>query len=185
MPAAPTQRLSSPAKRRQATAASGGGLGLGLLLLIGGLVLHGHYEPVKQACDSGLGALGQALEPGAQSHCSLDSALAEAGTVATVIGGIILAGVLLTVIGLLLEARVEAGKRAAPARKAAAVSRPKPAAPAGRSDVDARGQTASKFKIVSTGDGLSVSAQQPDVSKDGGSSSAVQGVDAGVSAKRT
>jgi hypothetical protein len=182
MPVPPTQRLSSPAKRRHATAASGGGIGVGLLALIGGLVLHGHYEPIKQVCDSGLGGLGQALEPSAHSHCSLDSALAEIGMVATVIGGVILAGVLLMVIGLLLEARVEAVKPAAPERKSAAVINPQPAAPTRSPDMEAR-QTPSKFKLVSTGDSLAVTVQQPDTGNDG--KGTIEGVDAGVSTKRT
>jgi hypothetical protein len=100
--------LSSPAKRRQASAASGGGVGIGLLVLIVGLVLHGHYEPIKRVCESGLGVLSQAVEPRSQQHCWLDSVLAEVGTAATIIGAIILAGALLMLLGLLglwLEAR--------------------------------------------------------------------------------
>lgn len=176
--------MSKPGSRRQATAASGGGTGVGLLALIGGLVLHGHYEPIKRACSSGLGVIGQALEPSAHSHCSLDSALAEVGTVAIVIGGVILAGVLLTVIGLLLEARVEAEKPATPKRKAAVVSNPKPATPTPQPGVAAQ-PTPNNYKLVSTGDGLAVTAQQPDTTKDGAVSSTVEGVDANVSAKRT
>jgi hypothetical protein len=122
MPTPPAQKLSSSVKRKQASAASGGGLGSGLLALIVGLVLHGHYEPIKRVCDSGIGALGQALEPSAQQHCSLDSTLAEAGTVSTVIGAVILVATLVTVIALLLEARLEAGKPAAPKRQSAAAS---------------------------------------------------------------
>jgi len=185
MPTPPTQRLSSPAKRKQTTAASGGGVGIGLLALIGGLVLHGHYEPIKQVCNSGLGALGQAIEPSARSHCSLDSALAEVGTVATVIGAIILAGVLLTVIGLLLEARSEAEKSAVPERKAATTSRPKPAAPTRQPGMAARPR-ADSYKLVSTGDPLVVTIQQKqDRANDGSSRSTVEGVDASVRAKRT
>jgi hypothetical protein len=180
MPASGSTSPIKPRPRRQATAASGGGAGVGLLALIGGLVLHGHYEPVKSICDSGLGALGQALEPSAQSHCSLDGALAELGTVATVIGVVILAGVLLMVIGLLLEARMEAGKPAAPKRKAAAASNPKPAAPTRSPDMEAR-QTPSNYKLVSTDDGLAVSAQQQDIAKDGGSSGTVKDADANAS----
>lgn len=181
MPVPSTQRLSSPAKRRQATAARGGGAGVGLLALIGGILLHGHYEPIKTICDSGLGALGQALEPSAHSHCSLDSALAEVGTVATVIGGVILAGVLLTAIGLLLEARAAVEKPAAPARNTAAMS-PKPATPTGQTSVTAP-PLPSDYKLVSTGDPLAVTVQQPGTDNDG--KSTVEGVDANVSAKRT
>ncbi len=166
MPQPPTRKLSSPAKRKQATAASGGGIGIGLLLLIGGIALHSHYQPIKEVCNSGLGALGQAIEPSARSHCSLDSALAEVGTVATVIGAIILAGVLLTVIGLLLEARVEAGKPTAPKRRPVAASNPartrtaaaKPAAPTRQTGVAARPMP-SGYKLVSTGDPLAVIVQ--------------------------
>jgi hypothetical protein len=121
MPPPPPSKLSTPAKRRQATATSGGGLGLGLLALIAGLVLHAHYGPIKHVCDSGIGALGQALDPSAQHKCSLDSLLAEVGTIATVVGAVILAGVLLTVVGLVLEARLEADKPAAPSRRPVAV----------------------------------------------------------------
>jgi hypothetical protein len=178
--------VSKPRSRRQVTAASGGGTGIGLLALIGGLVLHGHYEPIKQVCDSSLGALGQALEPSAHSHCSLDSTLAELGTVATILGGVILAGVLLTVIGLLLEARVEAEKPAAPERKTAAASNPKPAAPMRQPGVAARPMP-SGYKLVSTGDPLAVTVQQKQdiASSDGSNGRTVQGVDSNVSAKRT
>lgn len=116
-----TSAARLPAKRRQATAASGGGLGIGLVALIAGLVLHGHYGPIKHVCDSGIGALGQALDPSAQQKCSLDSLLAEVGTIATVLGAVILAGVLLAVVGLLLEARQEAAKPVAPPRRPVAV----------------------------------------------------------------
>ncbi len=122
MPTPPAQKLSSPAKRKQATAASGGGIGIGLLALIAGLVLQGHYGPIKRVCDSGLGALGQALEPSAQQKCSLDSLLAEVGTIATVLGVVILAGALLVVGALFVEARLEADQSAAPKRPPVAVS---------------------------------------------------------------
>ncbi|HEV3344354.1 MAG TPA: hypothetical protein VG125_28520 [Pirellulales bacterium] len=156
---------SSPAKRKQATAASGGGLGTGLLLLIGGLVLHGHYAPIKSICDSGLGALGQALEPSAQSHCSLDSALAEAGTVAMVIGGVILAGVLLTVVGLFFEARLVAEKPAASEQELVAVSKPartqtaaiKPAGPKPQ-PVGIDHPKPSKYKFLGSGHSLTATA---------------------------
>jgi hypothetical protein len=156
---------TSKPRLRHRAAASGGGAGVGLLTLIAGLVLHGHYEPIKQVCDSGLGVLGQAVEPSAHSHCSLDSALAEVGTVATVIGAVILAGVLLMAIGLLLEARVEAEKPAAPKRKAATASHPKPA-PTRQPGVTARPMP-SKFKLVTTGDPLAVTVQHSDSSSDG------------------
>jgi hypothetical protein len=184
MPASGSTSPNKPRSRRRATAVSGGGVGIGLLALIGGLVLHGHYEPVKQVCDSGLGALGQALEPSAQSHCSLDSALAELGTVATVIGVVILAGVLLMVVGLLLEARMEAGKPAAPKRKTTTASDAKPATPTRSPDMAAH-PTPSKFKIVSTDDGVAVSAQEQDIAKEGGSPRTIEGVDANISSKRT
>ncbi len=73
-------------------------------MLVGGLLLHAHYQPIKQVCDSGIGVLGQAVEPSAQQHCSLDSALAEFGTVLTILGAIALAATLLGVIALLIEA---------------------------------------------------------------------------------
>jgi hypothetical protein len=119
MPTPPPSKLSTPAKRRQATAASGSGAGIGLVALIAGLVLHAHYGPIKQVCDSGIGTLGQALDPSAQHKCSLDSLLAEVGTIATVVGAVILAGVLLTVVGLVLEARQATVK---PAGKSAATT---------------------------------------------------------------
>jgi hypothetical protein len=121
MPTPPTQKLSTPSKRKQAMTASSSGAGIGLVALIAGLVLHAHFEPIKHVCDSGIGALGQALDPSAQHKCSLDSLLAEVGTIATVLGVVILAGVLLTVLGLLLEARQEAAKPAAPPRRPVAV----------------------------------------------------------------
>lgn len=106
----PTSPKAAAAKRRQARTTSGGGVGTGLLLLIAGLVLHGHFSPIKSACDSGPGVLSQAFEPKLHSHCGLDSALAEIGTVGIVLGAIILVGSLLMVVGLLLEAQQELAK---------------------------------------------------------------------------
>lgn len=71
-------------RARVSRGASGSGFGFGLLALGGGLYLHGHYGPLARLCQSGTGALGQALEPHAQSGCSLDSSLAELGTLLTI-----------------------------------------------------------------------------------------------------
>jgi hypothetical protein len=77
-----------------------------LVALIVGLILHGHYEPIKQVCDSGVGALGQSLSSSAQQHCSMDSTLAEAGHYATIIGGFVLAIVVVTIVlGVLDQAK--------------------------------------------------------------------------------
>jgi hypothetical protein len=62
-----------------------------LVALIVGLVLHGHYQPIAQVCNSGVGALGQAISSSAQESCSTDSSLAGAGHWATIIGGFVLA----------------------------------------------------------------------------------------------
>jgi hypothetical protein len=53
--------MPTPSTENMSMSEVGGGLGVGLVTLIGGLLLHGHFEPVKRVCDSGLGALGQAL----------------------------------------------------------------------------------------------------------------------------
>jgi hypothetical protein len=105
MPTPSTQKVQMPEVA--------GGIGLGLLTLIGGLLLHGHYEPIKRVCDSGLGTLGQALSKSAQVHCGLDSFLAVVGTILIVIGAGILAVALLTVAALWYTARQEAGQPAA------------------------------------------------------------------------
>lgn len=107
---APKQRPVKPARRprRGGSAASGGGLFVGLVALLGGLKLHSHYEPIKQLCASGYGAVAQAVEPNTQGHCGLDSALAEGGLVAAILGGIILVGTMLMLVGLFYEARLPA-----------------------------------------------------------------------------
>lgn len=66
--------------------------------LVGGLLLHNHYEPLKQLCNSGVGALGQAVSTSAQTDCSLDSFLADMGLWVAIISGLILAGAVLTLI---------------------------------------------------------------------------------------
>ncbi|HST54337.1 MAG TPA: hypothetical protein VLJ42_00380 [Solirubrobacteraceae bacterium] len=58
----------------------------GVAALVAGLVMRSHYEPIKRLCDSGLGALGQAFNPSAQQHCSLDSSLAVIGTCLAIVG---------------------------------------------------------------------------------------------------
>jgi hypothetical protein len=50
-----------------------------LAALITGIVLRSHYEPIKHACSSGLGTLGQAFAATAQQQCSRDSDLAGVG----------------------------------------------------------------------------------------------------------
>lgn len=79
--------------------ASGGGLGLGLLAVVGGVFLHSHFQPLAQVCQSGLGVLGQAVSSNAQTDCSLDHGLAEFGTFMSIGGGVI---VILTVLLVLV-----------------------------------------------------------------------------------
>jgi hypothetical protein len=95
---------ATPKHKQPPTTLRVGLTGVGsLAALIVGLVLHGHYEPIKQVCDSGVGALGQALSSSAQQHCSLDSTLAEAGHWATLIGGFVLAIVVVTTVLAVLD----------------------------------------------------------------------------------
>jgi hypothetical protein len=106
-------------RRKRAQTAGKGGVGSGLLFLIGGLLLRGHFQPLKQACASGAGQFSQALSTSAQQQCGTDSFLAELGTILIVFGGVLLALALLGVVILLLEARSPA---AAPARPRTGVS---------------------------------------------------------------
>lgn len=92
-------------RRKRAQVAGKGGFGSGLLFLVGGLLLRGHFQPLKDACASGAGQFSQALSTSAQQQCGTDSFLAELGTVLIVFGALLLGLALLGVVILLIEAR--------------------------------------------------------------------------------
>jgi hypothetical protein len=70
----------------------------GVVGLIIGLVVHGHYEPIKKACSSGAGQLSQAFD-GAVSHsCGIDGTWADTGLFLIVVGAL---GIGVGVLGLL------------------------------------------------------------------------------------
>jgi len=106
-------------------AVGGGGLGTGLILLVGGLLLKSSQSQMVAECNSGLGRLGQVLDPSAASNCSSAqdlSSLATAGIwlgaimLAFIVGGLILAG--LIGAGILASSRQ---RRSAPAAGEASV----------------------------------------------------------------
>lgn len=108
---APTSvvRPARPGKRRAlSSTAGGGGLGTGLLALGGGLFLHSHYGPTATICQSGVGALGQTLEPHVQSGCSTATMAAELGTILTIGGAVIVFITIVVIILMLFEASKEA-----------------------------------------------------------------------------
>lgn len=98
------QPTTSRGHRGVSPTASGGGLGSGLLAVGGGLFLHSHYGPIKQVCQSGIGALGQTLEPHSQSYCTLASFLTELGTIMTISGSVIVVMTVVLVLVLLFDA---------------------------------------------------------------------------------
>lgn len=69
-----------------------------LVALIAGIVLRSHYEPLTAICQSGIGALGQAVDTQAQTSCSLDSGLSDAGLFLIVVGALILAGAVMSLL---------------------------------------------------------------------------------------
>lgn len=105
--------MPTPSTEYMSMSEVGGGLGVGLVTLIGGLVLHGHFEPIKRVCDSGVGRVGQALSKSAEVHCGLDSFLAVIGTILIVGGAFILAAALLAAVVVLYTARQETSPSAA------------------------------------------------------------------------
>lgn len=97
-------------RARVSRTASGGGLGVGLLALGGGLYLHSHYGPIAQVCQSGIGALGQALEPHTQTDCSLDSLLAEGGTILTIAGAAVVVLTVVLILAVVFDAHQQSGR---------------------------------------------------------------------------
>jgi hypothetical protein len=69
-----------------------------LIALVVGLILHSHYGPIAQVCNSGVGELGQALSSSAKQRCSTDSTLADAGLWMAIIGGFVLAIAVVTAV---------------------------------------------------------------------------------------
>jgi hypothetical protein len=75
-------------------------LGVGILMIIVGIVLRAHYEPVAQACNSGLGSLTQGLTsvPG---DCSTAQGAASVAPWLIGLGAVVSAGCALALAGLL------------------------------------------------------------------------------------
>jgi len=83
-----------------------------LVVLCGGLLLHNHYQPLKQRCDSGVGAFAQEVSSSALKHCSLDGFLADMGLVVAILSGFMFVVGVLAVI-------VARNRRSAPDQPAA------------------------------------------------------------------
>jgi hypothetical protein len=90
---------------------AGGGLGTGLLLLVGGLILKHSQANLVAECSSGLGQLGQALDPSAVTGCSGAQTLSSLATVAIWLGAIMLGFAVIGGIGMLTAAGVFAAQQ--------------------------------------------------------------------------
>jgi len=90
---------------------AGGGLGTGLLLLVGGLILKHSQANLVAECSSGLGQLGQALDPSAVTGCSGAQTLSSLATVAIWLGAIMLGFAVIGGIGMLAAAGVFAAQQ--------------------------------------------------------------------------
>jgi zinc-ribbon domain len=85
---------------------AGGGLGTGLLLLVGGLIVKHSQANLVAECSSGLGQLGQALDPNAATGCSGAQTLSSLATVAIWLGAIMLGFAVIGGIAMLAAAGV-------------------------------------------------------------------------------
>lgn len=71
-----------------------------LVLLIVGLIVHGHFSPYADLCNTGLGALGQSESSSVRVNCGLNTFLTLISQIFEIVGGIglvlsvLLAGVL-------------------------------------------------------------------------------------------
>ena len=90
---------------------AGGGLGTGLLLLVGGLILKHSQANLVAECSSGLGQLGQSLDPSAATGCSGAQTLSSLATVAIWLGAIMLGFAVIGGIGMLTAAGVFAAQQ--------------------------------------------------------------------------
>jgi hypothetical protein len=90
---------------------AGGGLGTGLLLLVGGLILKHSQANLVAECSSGLGQLGQSLDPSAVTGCSGAQTLSSLATVAIWLGAIMLGFAVIGGIGMLAAAGVFAAQQ--------------------------------------------------------------------------
>ncbi len=90
---------------------AGGGLGTGLLLLVGGLIVKHSQANLVAECSSGLGQLGQALDPSAVTGCSGAQTLSSLATVAIWLGAIMLGFAVIGGIGMLAAAGVFAAQQ--------------------------------------------------------------------------
>ena len=80
---------------------------VGIILLIIGLILRGHYAPLNALCTSPLGNVGQAVVPGAQNQCGLDSTWLTMGDLLAWFGGFLLLGAVISAISL--RSRAQSG----------------------------------------------------------------------------
>lgn len=60
----------------------------GLILLIMGLVMHGHNSSLASICSTGLGQLGQSVNPQAQAMCNHANVMSDIGSGSAVFGAI-------------------------------------------------------------------------------------------------
>ena len=111
---------------------------VGAAAMVGAYVLRSHYEPTKQLCESGVGAVGQAFSSSVQQHCTIAEGLADLGTVVLVIGAVMIG---LFVLVLLVGGLSLMGKRSS--SRARTPGNPHRAAATGRA-TDTTAQSVSK-----------------------------------------
>ena len=75
-------------------------LTLGILMIIAGIWLKAHYDPVVQLCNSGFGGFAQALSSSATENCSSAQNAVDAAPWSIGIGIALVAGNLLMMAGL-------------------------------------------------------------------------------------
>jgi hypothetical protein len=83
----------------------------GVILLIVGLVLRGHYGSLNAMCYSPLGSVGQAVVPNAQNQCGLYNDLLTLGDCLTGLGGVVILIALITTFTLRQRPRSNSGWR--------------------------------------------------------------------------
>ncbi|HEY3873062.1 MAG TPA: hypothetical protein VGM10_32190 [Actinocrinis sp.] len=96
-------------------------LGVGILMIIVGVVLRAHYEPVAQACTSGLGTLTQGLTS-APGNCSTAQGAASIAPWLIGVGAVVSTGCALALGGLLGSMGIGAKNTETPADESPAAS---------------------------------------------------------------
>jgi hypothetical protein len=111
-PTVNTSSRQAPTRKRRSRGSTGGVV-FGPLILILGLWLKSHFGPTAAICNTGLGAIGQAVSSTAAHDCTLAGAAVTFGEMFVWFGGLMTALCVIAVIITLIEAMQSAGRRAA------------------------------------------------------------------------